>query len=154
MSTLFERLDTFFKNLSSPAGATHDEHDLRLAIAALLLEVMQVDDNEHPEERQAVIDALEYHFQLAPNEIHALLEEASRQQEQASDYHRFTRLINQQLDAEQKARLLEQLWRVAYADRRLDKYEEHLIRKLADLLHIPHQVFITRKHRVQNKPNN
>ncbi len=151
MNTLFDRIETFFKGLSSPQDMPHDEHELHLAIAALLLEVMQVDDSEQPEERQAVISALEHHFHLAADEIHALLERAARQRDQASDYHRFTSLINRHLDAAQKARLLEQLWRVAYADRQLDKYEEHLIRKLADLLHLPHQVFITRKHRAQDK---
>ena len=59
------------------------------------------------------------------------------------------RLINDEFNREQKIHLIEQLWRVAFADQELDRYEEALVRKISELLHVPHRDFIQAKHRVQ-----
>ncbi len=150
---MLKSLERFFSTHTASPGGQHGrethQHALRLATAALLLEVMAADDDDHPAERQAITQSLASRFQLEQHEIDTLIEQAAQRREQASDYHQFTSLINRHFSAEEKKQLMEQLWQVAYADRQLDSYEEHLIRKIADLLHIPHQVFISRKHRAQ-----
>jgi uncharacterized tellurite resistance protein B-like protein len=77
-------------------------------------------------------------MELAESELH-----------DATDYHQFTALINKGYDAQHKQAILEFMWQVAYADGQLDMYEEHVIRKVADLLYIPHRDFIRLKERVK-----
>jgi uncharacterized tellurite resistance protein B-like protein len=77
-----------------------------------------------------------------------LLKVALAQNEDAVSLYPFVRLINDHFTAEQKRQIVEATWRVAFADRRLDKYEEAQIRKIADLLYVPHKDFIMTKLRV------
>jgi uncharacterized tellurite resistance protein B-like protein len=77
----------------------------------------------------------------------ALLAEAEQTVDRAHDLHQFTAEINRSLAHEEKLRLVEQLWRVARADEVVHKYEEHIIRRIADLLHVSHREFIAAKLR-------
>lgn len=129
-------------------SAADSEHVLRLAVAALLLEVGESDYQDHPAERVAVMDAVKNHFGLDQEEADALIDLAETERAEATDYFQFTSLINRTYDLEQKKRVIEILWKVAFADDVLHKYEEHLIRRLAELLHLPHRDFIAAKHRV------
>ncbi|MGB7550864.1 MAG: TerB family tellurite resistance protein [Chromatiaceae bacterium] len=79
----------------------------------------------------------------------SLVTRAHEEREQATDYHQFTSLVNANFDAAQRADLIERLWQVAYADQVLCKHEEYLVRKVANLLHMPHSVFISAKHRAK-----
>ena len=72
---------------------------------------------------------------------------------EATDYYAFTSLLNAHYTQQQKIKLVEDLWQLAYADNELDKYEEHLLRRLADLLHVPHHDFIRTKHKVLKERN-
>ena len=69
--------------------------------------------------------------------------------EDATSLYQFTGQINDHLDQQQKQSLLESIWRVAFADGRIDKYEEHLIRRMADLLHLNHREFMQARHRAE-----
>jgi uncharacterized tellurite resistance protein B-like protein len=130
---------------ASEADAAHAE---RLAIAALLLEMLHMDGEDRPEQRAVVQAAVRNDFELSDAEAAELLELAEAERSDASDYFQFTSLLNASYSAEQKIALVETLWRIAYADARLHKYEEHLARKVADLLHVPHGAFIAAKMRV------
>ena len=124
------------------------EHGYHVATAALLVEVMRADHDVRPEERGAVLRALEAAFgDLSPEEVRDLLARAEERADDATSLYEFTRHVNRQLDHDQKAHVVELLWRVAYADGDLDKYEEHLVRRIADLIHVPHSVFIRMKHK-------
>lgn len=124
------------------------EHGYHVATAALLVEVMRADHDVRPEERGAVLRALEAAFgDLSPEEVRNLLARAEERADDATSLYEFTRHVNRQLDHDQKAHVVELLWRVAYADGDLDKYEEHLVRRIADLIHVPHSVFIRMKHK-------
>ena len=129
---------------SSPADR---EHSYQLATAALLLEMSRADFDAKPEEREAVRRAVEQTFGLGKEETETLVELAEQEVADATSLYQFTRLINDHFDAEEKAHVVELLWRVAYADGSLDKYEDHLARRVADLLHVPHKTFIRAKHR-------
>jgi uncharacterized tellurite resistance protein B-like protein len=134
---------------SDPSTDRDPEHAVRCAAAALLLEMANMDETLKAEEHEAVLSAVRERFALSQKEADGLIACAEAERREATDYHQFTSLINANFDAGQRAALVEQLWQVAYADRKLCKHEEYLVRKVADLLHVPHSVFISAKHRVQ-----
>lgn len=151
---MLKRIINFFdENLSlgSADDAEDSEHVLRLAIAALLLEMSRMNDEILAEEREAVELAVREHFDLSASETQELLELAEEERSNSTDYFQFTSLINNHYTPEQKVKLIEMLWRIAYADDSLHRYEEHLVRKVAELLYVPHSTFITVKHRVRGE---
>ncbi|GMR07848.1 MAG: hypothetical protein BMS9Abin26_0852 [Gammaproteobacteria bacterium] len=125
------------------------EHEIRLATAALLIEMARADDQLVEGEMQAVTDSVQMTFELSDDECQALLELAEEEVRQSASLFDFTRLVDRGFTNQQKIHVVELLWRVAYSDNHLDKYEEHLLRKLADLLHVSHQDFLKAKHRIQ-----
>lgn len=139
----------FFEQRLLPIADAGDEHEhrLRLAVAALLLEMPRMDDVVRPEECAAAEEAIRERFGLTPDETRDLMDLARAEARNATDYFQFTSLINRHYSQEQRVELVEQLWRIAYADAGLHPYEEHLVRKIAELLHVPHRAFIAAKHR-------
>lgn len=124
-----------------------------LAVAALLVEVLRADYDVGPAERQQVMASVSALLGLAQEETQALVAEAERQIDQSHDLYQFTSQINRTFSEAEKVRLLEALWRVADADLTVHKYEEHLIRRVADLLHVPHSGFIAAKLRATGAAN-
>lgn len=90
------------------------------------------------------------YFQLSPQEADELLALAESEHADSTDYFEFTHLINQHYLEPQKIDLIETLWQIAFADQHLHHYEEHVIRRLSELLHVPHSAFIAAKHRAGN----
>lgn len=123
-------------------------HARRLATAALMFEMSRADFDTSPEERAHVEELVRTTFDLDAEETAGLLELAEQEAADATSLFQFTSLINQHFEPEEKVEIIELLWRVAYADGRLDKYEEHLVRNVAELIHVPHREFIQAKHRV------
>ena len=126
---------------------------LHMACAALLLEVAEADYKDDPKETQAVLRALESEFKLKRAEVTALLDQAKAETEGATDLFPYTHLINQRCTREQKFAMLTAMWRVAFADGDLDKYEEHLIRRTTELLRLEHSDFIRAKQAGRPKQN-
>ena len=124
-------------------------HNLQLAAAALLIEVSAADFERHPEERRAVFNAMAKVFELDEATVESLIEDADHLVHTATSLYEFTRVLNDCCSHEEKRYLLEQCWRVAYADGHLDKYEDHRIRRLSELLHISHREFIQTKLKIQ-----
>jgi len=87
-------------------------------------------------------------FDLSENESQTLFELAEVEQRNSTDYHQFTRLIAKNYSKQQKHRVIENLWKVAYADGRLDSLEEHMLRRISDLIYVSHSDFIRIKHKV------
>lgn len=132
------------------AAATDDvaaEGGLNLAVAALLVEVLRADYDVAPGERQQVVDSVARLLGLDAEASRELVTEAERQIDRSHDLYQFTSQINRVYDDAGKIRVLEALWRVARADETVHKYEEHLIRRVADLLHVRHADFIAAKLR-------
>lgn len=142
--------DFFDETFGTATPRTDDPHAIAIATAALLLEVARVDGGIDAQERDAVMAALRAKFGVTDDEAARLSQLAQEEAAQASDYYQFTSLINERFSPEQKARVVEILWQVAYIDRKLDAYEEHFIRKIADLLYVPHAVYIATKLRVRD----
>ncbi len=88
-------------------------------------------------------------FTLTDNETEQLIQLAEQEAEQAIDYHCFTSLINTHFSAEEKVDIVEHLWQIAYADGQINKYEDHLVRKISELIYVPHSAFIAAKHRAE-----
>ena len=124
-----------------------DEHALPRAAAVLLLELGAADAGIDDAERRVIEQAVLEHFELEAGEVQALIEEAGRRQDEAHSLHEFTHQLRTGLTPEARGELVEWLWKVSFADGRLDQHEEHLVRRLADLLGVPHREFMRRKHR-------
>lgn len=131
------------------AGPADAAHRLQLATAVLLVEVMRADPALGVGERQAVVAALREKFVLTDDALARLVELAEHTARTASDFHQFTSVINDGFAQEQKIRMVELMWQVAYSDGHLDAHENHLISKVADLLHVTHGQYIAAKMRAK-----
>jgi len=138
-------LRRFFETRIAPAR--DETHALHLAAAMVLLEVSRADFDIGDEELAVVAAALRERFGLDAEEVEELLALARRSSDEVVDLHPFLRLLVEHYSPEQRASVVQDLWRVAYADSRLDKYEEYHIRRIADLLYVPHSAFIRAKLR-------
>jgi len=141
----------FEQNISIELVVDNQEHQLKLATAALLIEMMHQDAQVLETEQQAVRQALKENFTLSDEESTELCHLAQQELKNATDYYQFTKLIAEHFSQQQKIKVIELLWQVAYADNHLDAYEEHMVRRIADLIYVPHQDFIQTKLRVQNQ---
>jgi uncharacterized tellurite resistance protein B-like protein len=148
---MIERFKQFFdKHLSPPADdSAVDESRLHLAAAALLVEMSRADGVVQDEEQAAIARALRKAFSIDEQQSAELIQLAELEIADATCYHQFTSLINKNFSKQQKAQVVEMLWEVAYADAEMEKYEEQLLRRLSDLLYVPHAEFIQAKLRVQ-----
>ena len=117
------------------------------AAAVLLLEMAVTDDGGDAAERAMIERAIAEHFELPRDELDDLIAEAGRLCDESVSLHDYTHQLRSAMDAGQRGDLVEWLWRVAWADGELGRHEEHLVRRLADLLGVPHREFIRRKHR-------
>ncbi|MDP5071874.1 MAG: TerB family tellurite resistance protein [Congregibacter sp.] len=117
----------------------------RIATAALLIEVARADFSQDAEEEAAMAKVLMDTLALEPATVDALLNEASDVVDQATSLYEFTRLVNDHYDYDEKCKLINAMWQVAYADQSLSKYEEHLIRRAAELIYVTHEDFIRGK---------
>jgi len=127
-----------------------DDHAIQLATAALLVETVRLDGEIDADERAAAHRALRAKFGLVEEEAATLIRLAEDEAREATDYYQFTSLINQRFSAAQKERVIELMWRVAYADEALSAHEQHVVRKIADLLHVPHRAYIAAKLRARD----
>ena len=149
MLSSFRRFfDEFLVPVSADAEPQVHEHQLQLATAALLVEMARADFADDPAERDHVQALLQREFSLTAHEAERVAALGADAADAAVSLYDFTRSVDEALSTEDKIRIVEMLWQVAYADGALDKYEEHLLRKLADLLHISHRQLIQAKHRV------
>jgi uncharacterized tellurite resistance protein B-like protein len=146
LHSLNQFFDHHIRPLEGEAGRS-DPHRLQVATAALLIEVMRADRQFREAERQAVTAAVRERFELTTAETADLLELAEVEAREATDYYRFTALINQHFTPAEKEQIVELLWRVASADLEIDRFERTLVHKIADLLHVPRPAQIAARAR-------
>ena len=139
----------FAKLLASLKSSTNSESaqtvDPSLAAAALMFEVICADNSVSQLEIDAMCDALAYQFSLDEKQVETVLENAREQHEESVGIFSYTRLINEELDAQQKIEIIRTLWQIAYADQHLSHFEEHTIRRIGDMLYVSHKDFIAAK---------
>ncbi|MFV1972087.1 MAG: TerB family tellurite resistance protein [Thiohalobacterales bacterium] len=126
----------------------NDEYALQFAAATLLMEVARADSGVSEVERRVVRRVIEEHFSLAPDITHEIIKAAEHEAEHATSLYPLTRLINDECSASDKKQVMRMLWKVTCADGVIDAHEEHLVRRIADLLHVPHRDFIRVKLQV------
>ena len=141
---LLKKLKDLLGSESTATGEVEDRA-LELACAALMFEVARADFSVETTEQDAVTSLLTAQFSLRADEVSTITEAAVEQADAATCLFEFTRTLNELASAEQKRDLLAMMWRVAMADNELSRYEEHVIRKVADLLYMPHGDFIAAK---------
>jgi len=134
--------DFLAAHFGTGAPHAHSAHGRHLAAAALLIEVARADYGFDPREQVALTQALRRNFGLSHAEIDTLLALAEAEARASTSSYTFTRLVNDEYSDQEKSELLRAMWSVAFADGAVDKYEEHLIRKIAGLIYVPHQEFI------------
>mgnify|MGYP000252002776 FL=1 len=142
---MINKLLAFFQQQEEKTEA----HKPELAAAALLVEIMNADNDLSAEESDSIKGVL-FDTLFITNEVaEELLASAKQEVHQATDLFQFTEVINVSYSYEEKVSLVESLWKVAYSDKQLDKYEEHMVRRIADLLHVSHSDFIQTKNRIK-----
>ena len=144
----------FFGTYIKPSSKNTDEiskHSLQIATAALLIEMMRADFDISTEEKEKVNATIRSKFELTGEETDALIKLAEDTIWEATGYFEFTSLMNKGFSYEEKIKVIEHLWEVAFADGILDKHEEYMVRKIADLIYVAHKDFINAKLRVKNR---
>ena len=114
----------------------------QLATAALLIEVMVIDGYLGEDELSSISNTLSQMLQLSIEQVDELILLSRDEVAEATSLYQFTREINSHFDHDKKIVLMTAMWRVAFADGYLDKHEEGIIRRVADLLHIRHSEYI------------
>ena len=144
---MIEKLHRLLREHFGPGTGSGDDdaNALQLATATLLMEVARADNRVTAGERRDIGRMIENHFGLSSEQTRNIAESAERDAQQATSLYPFTRLINRLCDPDEKTQIIGMLWRVTCSDGYVDKYEEHLVRKIADLLYVPHREFIRMK---------
>lgn len=147
-------LKKIYEHFIQPAADKTDtvsEHTIQVATASLLIEMMKADGKVSEDERKAVMQTIQSKFNLTDEETKSLKELAKEKIRKATDYYEFTSLIHKGLSYEQKVEVIEHLWEIALTDKHLDKHEEYVVRKIADLIYVEHKDFIKAKLKIKKK---
>ena len=145
---MFKAIHQFFQHLSPEQQQKTDPLSVEVATSALLFEVMRADDDFDDKEQNEIKQLLKKQFLLSDEQVAVMLTQAKKQAYEATDYFEFTRLLCEKYSIEQRMGIVESLWRVANADGVIDSNEEHLIRRLSDLLRLHHSEYIQCKLKV------
>ena len=121
---------------------------LPMTVAVLLVEIACIDHDFDPAEAEHIAALLAQRFDLDTQQAATMVAEARRLRDQSISFHPFVKQLNEALSRSERFDLLRLLWSVAWADGRIDRYEEYQIRKLADWLHLPHVDFVRARHEV------
>ena len=146
---MLKKIQSFFETHLNPdtvdSTKVSRDHVLKLTSSALLIELIKVDHQITEEEQTAVFKALKSGFGLEQQELDELIELAEAEVKDATSLYQFTSLVNEHYQSDEKVKLLEALWHVAFADGNIDRYEENLIRRVCELIHLSHSDFIQAK---------
>ena len=149
---MLNKLSRFIERHLQPAGGASpvlSHHQKQLAVAAVLVEVAMADHQFSEVELSALGVILARKFTLSHDELGELISLAKTETNHATSLHQFTQLINQYCNDEEKFKLMKAMWEMAYVDGNLDKYEDYIIRKVADLIYVPHSEFMRAKSLVK-----
>ena len=142
---MLNKIKSLFKNEKKSVLPVKEDYNVNLTCASLIIEVALADKDFDITEINLLKIILKDSYDISPEKIDSLIESAESTVENNTSLYSYTREINDSLNYEQKIDLLDGLWKISYADGTLDKFEEHLVRKISDLIHISHGDFITSK---------
>jgi uncharacterized tellurite resistance protein B-like protein len=142
----FKWLEKFTELGESASENVNDRDELRMTLAVLMLEVAKSDFEESEAEIETMTAWLENQgLGLTSEDVSQLLDSARNEQAGSAGLFEYTRRACERMSMEERVQLVEQLWRIAYADGVIDKYEEAAIRKASELLYVSHSDFIRAK---------
>ena len=142
---MIKRILSFFEDVSKQDSQSSNSHSIVLASLALLIEVAKSDHDISPTELEEIVKLAIKTFGISQSEQATLISQAKEAANNSTSLYEYTSVVNEHYSEKQKFQLILAMWRVAYADNRIDRYEEHLIRKIADLIYVPHVQFIEAK---------
>ena len=145
---MLERLRRLFPEQEE--SENNVEKMLRLATAALLVEVARADFERNRKEEKALAVQLKNILGISIEEVTKIISRAEHHVDQATSLYEFTNLVNENYSNHQKFSVLSSMWKIAYADGDIDRYEEHLIRRVAELIHLNHSDYIRAKLSARN----
>lgn len=142
---MIDRLLSLFQPRTREADEHDDPRRLQVATCALLVEIARIDSQFTREERERIIEIVRTRFRLSEEDASEILQAAEEEARDSVHLWRFTHLINSNFSIPEKEEVVELLWRVIYEDGRLDRYEDHLIHRIASLLNLTHKQLIAAK---------
>ncbi len=151
---MLDVMKKFFQKDAEEKTETKEEdraQRIQVATCALLLEVANSDDEFSDSERDNIVKILKKDFQLSGGYAEELMELSERERKESIDLWQFTNRINEHYSPEEKIKIIEMVWKVIYADGKLDKYEDHLAHKLSSLLKLSHKQLIDAKLKVRDE---
>jgi uncharacterized tellurite resistance protein B-like protein len=153
---MLQSFKRFFSDLAAGEKdqTRFEDDDYRVAAAALLIHAAAIDGAMSDIERNRLVGVLMLRFGLDEAAAHELVTEATQAEQQAVDLYRFTSLLDRTLDDAGRQQIVEMMWQIAYADGRVTEFEDNLIWRAADLLHVPSQARIALRQRVAESATN
>ena len=150
---MIKKIKDLLSNFSNQEEEIEDEKisSLDKACSALLIEVAYADKVFDESEINSLKDSLKETYNIDEEIINELISDAKKTVDESTSLYEYTRVVNDEFNYSDKLELLSRIWKLAFADGNLDKYEDHLIRKISDLIHISHSDFI--KIKLDNKIN-
>ncbi|MFC1534375.1 TerB family tellurite resistance protein [Thermodesulfobacteriota bacterium] len=131
-----------------PAHSVDRSHNINIATCAILLEMANIDGEFSDSEQENIISVFKRGYQLTEEDISELIKASEEELKESIDLWQFTNLINQNYTIEEKIQIIETVWKVAYADGKLDKHEDYLVHKLAELLRLSHKQLMDAKLKI------
>ena len=147
---MLKSIQNIFKRKENESAVDSKKSEQELAYASLLIEVINSDNKFDDRERDKLLEILSNKLDIHKEELDNFTELAQKKSEDSTSLYEFTREINDQYEYEEKVSLITDLWGIAYSDGKLDKYEDYVIRKIADLIYVSHADFIKSKIKVKN----
>ena len=143
-------IETISTPVDAEVSSANREAALRLATAVLMIDVARADHVFEESEFDRVLKLVEAHFGLTPQQAAELVNTAGDAAEELVSVYEFTQLLHEHLGEEEKARIISLLWQIAFADGRLDKFEDSLVLKIGDLLYVSRGLVMRLKHDAEN----
>ena len=149
---MIKKIKELISNLSDKdvQEESQDSSLINNACAALLIEIAYADKDFDESEKMSLKNSLMTTYKIDEIEIDELILDASQSVQESTSLYGYTRIVNDEFSYDEKLNLLKNLWKIAYADGNLDKYEEHLLRKISDVIHISHSDYINIKLEIRN----
>ena len=145
---MLDIIQRFFKPAAGGQDSgekSSDTHDVNVATCALLIEIAQIDGEFSFEEQKNIIGLLKQEYHLSDDYIEEITEIAEQELKESHDLWKFTNLINNYYNHEEKIKIIEIVWKIIYSDGNLDKHEDYLVHKLSRLLNLRHSELINAK---------
>ena len=125
-----------------------DDHDIKVAACALLVEMARIDESFTEQETETILQILMSAYGVSAEHAEALMAEAEKELVESVDLWQFARLINENYSREEKIGIIETLWQVVFVDGKMDKYEDYLMHKMVKLLRLSHKELIDAKLKI------